>query len=122
VKNTAKFVLLTIFSALFYLILSTSSDLSITKGKTINGTENSQKEKIKSIDSDHFVCLSSRSISFTKNNPNSAFKVVSNTLFIHTIAIERLFNATFSVYKFYAINGIVRFTQTDIIFPFHYFW
>jgi hypothetical protein len=122
VKNTAKFILLSIFSALFYLILSTSSDASVTNDKANNGTENSQKEKIKSIDSDHFVCLSSRSISFTKNNPGSTFKVVSNTLFIHTIAIERLFNTTFSVYKFYAINGIVRFTQTDIIFPFHYFW
>jgi hypothetical protein len=29
---------------------------------------------------------------------------------------------TFSKYIFYAGNIIVRFQQTDIIFPFHYFW
>lgn len=121
-KNTAKFVLLSICSALFYFLLSTSSTAAIKNDKAINGFENSQKEKIKSIDADHFFCLSTRTTSLTNSNPTVTFKVVSNSLFIRTLAIERLFNTTFSLYKFYSTNGIVRFTQTDIIFPFHYFW
>jgi len=36
--------------------------------------------------------------------------------------VELFHEITFSKYIFYTGNIIVRFQQTDIIYPFHYFW
>jgi hypothetical protein len=49
-------------------------------------------------------------------------KIHLNDLGVFQEAVESFFYNTSSQYIFYAANGITRFLQTDIIFPFHYFW
>jgi Mlc titration factor MtfA (ptsG expression regulator) len=122
VKNTLRYILFFSFLGWLYLLLSANSAPSLANYKTVNGNKNTQKEQLKSIASENVVGVSARNISIIKTNPCQTFKVVSNAFFIHNIAIEQLYNALFADYKFYAIHSIIRFTQTDIIFPFHYFW
>lgn len=63
-------------------------------------------------------------------NENSSVTFYSNILIIKikeklstvTKAIEHSFFCTYSQYNFYSNYILLRFLQTDIIFPFHYYW
>jgi len=48
---------------------------------------------------------------------NSPFK-----LFICSVKTEHVHHIVYALYHFFYINILVRFFETDIIFPFHYFW
>lgn len=125
VKKPLKIVLLSIFSILFYFLLSTNKGATELKTHTESHTEFPEKQKLKSFVSKDYIVLSTRTnvpFSFSKNNPNTTFKTFHNSLFVHTKTIERVFNIAYTQYNFYAKNVLARFKQTDIIFPFHYFW
>jgi hypothetical protein len=127
VKKPLKTVLLAIVSILFYFILSTNKGAVELKNETASAshTEYPEKQKVKSIISKDCIVVSTRTnvaFSFSKNNPNTTFKTFHNSLFVHPKTIERVFNIAYTQYNFYAINVLARFKQTDIIFPFHYFW
>jgi hypothetical protein len=51
------------------------------------------------------------------NIKNSMFKLLK----CPAIA-EDLFNTAFTKYQYFSLNILMRFFETDIIFPFHYFW
>lgn len=56
------------------------------------------------------------------NYPSPTFKTSPFKLFLSLGYEANLVATKFSSYYFFSHNLMVRFVQTDIIFPFHYFW
>jgi len=54
--------------------------------------------------------------------PSSSLKNPFNDFLAWVKTTDRVFFSTFSQYSFYSQNLLIRFRQTDVIFPFHYFW
>ena len=54
--------------------------------------------------------------------PTTSPKNHFNSLIARAKAEESIILFTFSKYSFYSHNIVDRFQQTDIIFPFQYFW
>lgn len=57
-----------------------------------------------------------------KNLLTFSFKNHTNDFLAHRKAAESYLFNTYSEYIFFAKNLVVKLQQTDIIFPFHYFW
>jgi cytochrome c-type biogenesis protein CcmH/NrfF len=59
--------------------------------------------------------LNNSSVSKTNNVFDELWSSVSESR-------EQLFEAKFTQYCNFAINFLIKYRKTDIIFPFHYFW
>ena len=87
-----------------------------------------QSSEVKSYFSLASVNLFSHTIR-TENSVNYFYHRLSSSLKSHLndflfkgVAVDSFLLKTFSKYIFYSRVIIVGFLQTDIIFPFHYFW
>lgn len=54
--------------------------------------------------------------------PHPTFKNSPFKLFVCSSLAEYAYRTVFTLYRFFSVNILVRFFETDIIFPFHYFW
>lgn len=85
-----------------------------------------------SLSQQHFFFTSSGSHNQIAENENSGsiytnapvitIKNSLSKLSASAKAIEHSFFCTYSQYSFYSHCLLIRLQQTDIIFPFHYFW
>ena len=62
------------------------------------------------------------SFNLYNNAAPCSLKISVHKFSVWASATERFFFNTISQYNFYTKYLLVRFRQTDIIFPFHYFW
>lgn len=124
-KKALKIAALSVIPVLFYLLISVNAALTVSGNTQYTKQGSPEKEKLNTTDSSVFLCLPSRTkISYTdsKNNPVPTFKKLSTPFFVHTKTAEMLFNVVFFQYTLFSKNVLYRFSQTKILFPFHYFW
>lgn len=117
------FSLLTI-SALYSFVISLYSSNVFIDNFTFSQT-NSDTKQYSSLVSSYLLCHTSQtesSITVHNNAPPSSLKNPFSEFSACIRTTEQLFFVTFSQYRFYSQNLLVRLQKTDIIFPFHYFW
>lgn len=111
-------------SLLYFIIVSFYSNPIFIDNFTSTQT-NTETEHYCSLVTNNLLChtseIESSNTIFNNTLPTTLknnFNKFSNC--IHST--EQAYFNTFSQYNFYAQNLLVRLQQTDIIFPFHYFW
>ncbi len=71
----------------------------------------------------YFHTLQTESFVNVMNNlPSPNFKNSMFKLLKCPAIAEEFFNSAFAKYHYFSHNILMRFYETDIIFPFHYFW
>lgn len=120
-KNAIKTVFFPLIFILFFLVSNkTEAAVFISLSK-----DNSQKSELKFQETNDAVCVSYRIIPSIANSTGSvskAFKYFLCGLHAKTKQLEPSFKITVPRNSIFSKNGSVHFAQTDIIFPFHYFW
>lgn len=122
-KKIVQIALVSLFSLLFYFLLS--SDNKATATTFIYSNEQNSPEKISSIDASDFYFSTRTTNTFTvaKHSANSTFKTFSNAIFaIHSKAIESIFQVAYWQFTLHSKNSLFRLEQSKILFPFHYHW
>jgi hypothetical protein len=109
---------------LYCLVLSVYSHGIACTEISVSTGELSQKEhNISSVSANQtgFAVQTENSVIGYNNLPSSQ-NFHFNTFFGHHKSSDLFLLKTFPKYILYAKNIVVGFQQTDIIFPFHYFW
>ncbi len=94
---------------------------SIDNSKQINPT-NQQYYFFSSSNAHNQIAEKESSVSFCSNIPITIIKNSFKNLSATAKAIEQFFFSTYSQYSFFSQYLLIRLLQTDIVFPFHYFW
>ena len=124
-KNALKIATFSGLAILFYLFISATVALPIIENTYFTKKENVENEKVKVTDSSVLLCFSKRAkvnLTAPENNTNPTLKKLSTSLFVSTKAVERLFKVVYDHYTFHSKNVLYRYSQIDMLFPFHYFW
>ena len=88
-----------------------------------SGKGDSTEEKLGAeVRSDLFCHLTAGGAHTLFQASTGALKHHFNPVFVYSVVLERIYFHTFSQYNFYSEHTLVRLRQTDLIFPFHYFW
>lgn len=120
-KNAIKTLSFPLLFILFFLV-SNKTEAAVFISVA---TENSQKSELKLQESNDAVCVSSRittTVGHSTTNISKVFKQYFCSLHTKTKQLEPSVTTTVPANSIFSKNGSVRFAQTDIIFPFHYFW
>jgi hypothetical protein len=123
VKKALKIAVFATLSLLFYFLLSTNNKANTVAYNYSN--EQNAPEKVKSIDASdfYFSTRNTNTLAVAKNNANTSFKTFSNAVFAtHLKTIESIIQVTYWHYTLHAKNSLFRWKQTQILFPFHYYW
>ena len=124
-KNALKITAFSGIAILCYLFISATIAFPISESTHFTKKENAGNEKVKATDSSVLLSFTSRAkgnLTAPENNANPTVKKLTNSLFVPTKAAERLFKVVYSHYTFYSKNVLYRYTQIDMLYPFHHFW
>lgn len=83
--------------------------------------DSNQQQYFFSSSSNHNQIAENESL-VTTYNSSVNFVTFKDKLSATAKAIEHSFFSTYSQYCFYSQYLLIRLLQTDIVFPFHYFW
>lgn len=124
-KKALKITAFSGIAILLYLFISATVAFPISENTHSTKKENAGIEKVKATDSSVLLCFSSRAkgnLAAPENNANPTVKKLSNPIFVTTKTTESLFKVVYSQYTFHSRNVLYRFTQIDMLYPFHHFW
>ncbi len=110
-----------LYSSIMSLCSSSLFSQSIDNSKQINPT-NQQYYFFSSSNAHNQIAEKESSVSFCSNIPITIIKNSFKNLSATAKAIEQFFFSTYSQYSFFSQYLLIRLLQTDIVFPFHYFW
>ena len=122
-KKTVQIAVLSIVSLVFYFLVSSNS--KATASTFIYSIEQKAPEKVASVDASDFYLSTRTTNTFTiaKNNVSSSFKTFSNAVFAtHLKTIESIIQVAYWQYTLHSKNSLFRLEQSEILFPFHYYW
>lgn len=120
-----KFIAFISLVALLCTGLSHDSIISHVHQTAVSHTDKSQHERYTAVTTNDLFCNiahNESSVSASGSNASSGIRDFFSD-FSTLIQIDRQLTANlFFQYTFYARHLITRLQNTDIIFPFHYFW
>ncbi|KGD68558.1 hypothetical protein [Flavobacterium aquatile] len=122
-KKIVQITLVSLFSLVFYFLLSSNSKATATT--FIYSNEQNAPEKVSSVDASdfYFSTRTTNTFAIAKNNVSSSFKTFSNAVFAaHSKAIESIFQVAYWQFTLHSKNSLFRLEQSKILFPFHYHW
>lgn len=120
-KNTVSLLII----ILYCFIISGYSYNHLKTETAFSKGQSSDQKQYYSLVSDNLFChtvQSEDSVNFVNNFPTSSPKDYHNYTLSSGKAAGLFISGTFLKYIFCSRNFIIKFRQTDIIFPFHYFW
>lgn len=123
-KKTLPIFLWFVFALGGLLSLSAYSAPPVAEASGFSGQNDSKETKVGAeVRSDLYCHLTQTGGTHTLFQALSgAVKHHFNPFFAYSVVLERVYFHTFSQYNFYSEHTLVRLRQTDLIFPFHFFW
>lgn len=122
-KKTVQIAVLSIVSLVFYFLVSSNS--KATASTFIYSIEQNAPEKVSSVDASdfYFSTRTTNTFAVAKNNASSSFKTFSNAVFATYLkTIESIIQVAYWQYTLHSKNSLFRLEQSQILFPFHYYW
>jgi hypothetical protein len=123
VKKIVQITVVSVFSLLFYFLLSSNNKATATT--FIYSNEQKAPEKVAAVDASDFYLSTRTTTTFAiaKNNVSFSFKTFSNAVFAtHLKTIESIIQVAYWQYTLHSKNSLFRLEQSEILFPFHYYW
>jgi hypothetical protein len=105
--------------------MSLYSGYAFHSNAALSDFEKSGNKSYSAVVSSNLFCHTTQlksSVTVFNHFPSPPLKNSFTELSAYTKVSEELFLHTFLQYSFYAQHLLIRLRQTDIIFPFHYFW
>lgn len=125
VKKTIRIIALLNISVLYCFIISLYSGNALTHSSAFSKLTKSESKNCCTLPASDLLCHTAQATisapAFT-TAPSSSLKNPFNDFWAWAKLTDGVFFSTFLQYSFYSQNLLIRFRQTDIIFPFHYFW
>jgi hypothetical protein len=122
VKKSLRIIGLLNISILYCFVISLYSGHTFGYNPDFSKLTNSKTESYYSVVTANLFCHTTQTESSVNVFPVTSLKTVAQQFSVCGKITEQLLFNVFSQYRFYSQNVLTRFTQTDIIFPFHYFW
>lgn len=124
-KKRLRIIALLNISVLYCFVISLYSGNASTYSSAFSKLTKSESKNCSALTVSDFLChvphAEVAAPAFT-TAPPSSLKTPFNEFLDWAKLTEQVFFSSFSQYSFYSQNLLIRFRQTDIIFPFHYFW
>jgi len=123
-KALWQFLLVTI-AVVYCLVIGLYNSQALAEQLALSGNTDSESQYVSASGSSYQFGHTNQTVSYGTVSGNLPFTPLKNLYkaFLACVKIiEKLYFSFFSQYRFYSQNELIRLKQTDLIFPFHYFW
>lgn len=125
VKKTLRLIVFTSFLVLYCFVMSLYSNNAFIENSSFSKPSNSENRQYyfsTSLNSIYHIANTENFVNFFDNVSTSSPKNSFNKISVLVKITEQLFFNRFTQYSFESLNLLINLQQTNLIFPFHYFW